>query len=128
MTNGPPIASSDRSIGHETKRSLKISLELGRKLSISIVSCCVLPDKMGDSGPSTLGNFIASRLVEVGCTDYFCVPGDYNMILLDELNAEPKLSMIHCCNELNAGEIWVSTTTSVLTTMTSTGKCMYEIY
>ena len=26
------------------------------------------------------------------------------MSLLDQLNAEPKLNMIHCCNELNAGE------------------------
>lgn len=58
----------------------------------------------GNGSPATLGNFIASRLVEVGCTDYFCVPGDYNMSLLDQLNAEPKLNMIHCCNELNAGE------------------------
>ncbi len=56
------------------------------------------------SGPATLGNFIATRLVEVGCTDFFCVPGDYNMSLLDQLNAEPGLNMIHCCNELNAGE------------------------
>lgn len=57
-----------------------------------------------NSGPATLGNFIASRLVEIGCSDYFCVPGDYNMSLLDELNKESRLNMIHCCNELNAGE------------------------
>lgn len=29
----------------------------------------------GDGG-ATLGQFIAARLVEVGCTDYFGVPGD----------------------------------------------------
>ena len=29
--------------------------------------------------------------------------GDFNLALLDELIAEPRLQMISCCNELNAG-------------------------
>lgn len=51
----------------------------------------------------TLGNHIASRLVELGCTDFFAVPGDFNLVLLDQLIEEPKLKMVGCCNELNAG-------------------------
>ena len=31
---------------------------------------------MNNGGGATLGQFIAARLVEVGCTDYFGVPGD----------------------------------------------------
>ena len=31
--------------------------------------------------------------------------GDYNMSLMDQLNAEPELNMIPCCNELNAGRL-----------------------
>ena len=34
---------------------------------------------------------------------YFAVPGDYNLVLLDELLKNPDLSMVSCCNELNAG-------------------------
>ena len=33
-----------------------------------------------------------------------CLPtGDFNLALLDELLAEPRLQMVACCNELNAG-------------------------
>ncbi|KAL0043633.1 hypothetical protein WJX79_010486 [Trebouxia sp. C0005] len=51
----------------------------------------------------SLGSHIAARLVEIGVTDYFCVPGDFNMTLLDQLNANKDLRMINCCNELEAG-------------------------
>eukprot|EP00898_Chlorokybus_atmophyticus_P007340 jgi/Chlat1/7607/Chrsp64S07108 len=51
----------------------------------------------------TLGQHIASRLVEVGVRDCFSVPGDYNLVLLDQLLKEPQLRLIGCCNELNAG-------------------------
>ena len=56
------------------------------------------------SGPSAcLGRHIARRLVEVGVRDVFTVPGDFNLILLDHLIAEPALTNIGCCNEINAG-------------------------
>lgn len=55
------------------------------------------------SSESTLGSHLARRLVEVGITDVFTVPGDFNLTLLDHLIAEPKLKNIGCCNELNAG-------------------------
>ncbi|KAK9290550.1 hypothetical protein L1049_008720 [Liquidambar formosana] len=52
---------------------------------------------------STLGRHIARRLVQIGVTDVFSVPGDFNLTLLDHLIAEPGLNLIGCCNELNAG-------------------------
>lgn len=51
----------------------------------------------------TLGHYIAARLVELGVTDYFAIPGDFNLVLLDQLLDDPRLKMISCCNELNAG-------------------------
>jgi indolepyruvate decarboxylase len=51
----------------------------------------------------TVGNYLARRLEEVGVRDYFAIPGDFNLSLLDELLKNPRLKMINCCNELNAG-------------------------
>mmetsp|Transcript_17263 Transcript_17263/g.51667 ORF Transcript_17263/g.51667 Transcript_17263/m.51667 type:complete len:571 (-) Transcript_17263:327-2039(-) len=51
----------------------------------------------------TLGQHIATRLVELGVTHIFGVPGDFNLVLLDQLISEPKLTFVGCCNELNAG-------------------------
>ncbi|KAL6203441.1 hypothetical protein ACLB2K_027141 [Fragaria x ananassa] len=60
---------------------------------LSTISC---PD-------STLGRHLARRLVEIGISDVFSVPGDFNLTLLDHLIAEPGLTNVGCCNELNAG-------------------------
>ncbi|WP_170325618.1 thiamine pyrophosphate-binding protein [Ruegeria arenilitoris] len=51
----------------------------------------------------TVGSYLAKRLQEAGIADYFVVPGDYNLVLLDELLGNRDLRMISCCNELNAG-------------------------
>ena len=51
----------------------------------------------------TVGAYIAARLSDIGIEHYFAVPGDYNLVLLDELLENPSLTMIGCCNELNAG-------------------------
>ncbi|KAE9447618.1 hypothetical protein C3L33_20486, partial [Rhododendron williamsianum] len=51
----------------------------------------------------TLGRHLARRLVEIGATDVFSVPGDFNLTLLDHFIAEPGLTLVGCCNELNAG-------------------------
>lgn len=56
-----------------------------------------------DAPESTLGRHLARRLVQVGVTDIFGVPGDFNLTLLDHLIAEPGLNFVGCCNELNAG-------------------------
>ncbi|RLN34426.1 Thiamine pyrophosphate enzyme, C-terminal TPP-binding [Panicum miliaceum] len=57
---------------------------------------------VGDAS-ATLGRHLARRLVQVGVSDVFAVPGDFNLTLLDHLIAEPGLRLVGCCNELNAG-------------------------
>lgn len=52
---------------------------------------------------ATVGTYLAQRLQELGVNDYFAIPGDYNLGLLDELLKNDSLHMINCCNELNAG-------------------------
>lgn len=51
----------------------------------------------------TIGSYLATRFEQLGLRHYFAIPGDYNLVLLDELLKHPKLKMINCCNELNAG-------------------------
>jgi pyruvate decarboxylase len=52
---------------------------------------------------TTVGGYLAARLEQIGLRHYFAVPGDYNLVLLDELLKNDALQMISCCNELNAG-------------------------
>ncbi|WP_419419390.1 thiamine pyrophosphate-binding protein [Legionella sp. D16C41] len=52
---------------------------------------------------TTVGTYLAQRLQDLGIKDYFAIPGDYNLGLLDELLKNTSLNMINCCNELNAG-------------------------
>lgn len=52
---------------------------------------------------TTLGAYLATRLTQAGLQDFFGVPGDFTLVLLDELIKQPGLRMISCCNELNAG-------------------------
>ncbi|KAL5550538.1 hypothetical protein UlMin_000714 [Ulmus minor] len=70
-------------------------------------SVCALqssvPSTVIPSSEATLGRHLARRLVQIGITDVFTVPGDFNLTLLDHLIAEPGLTNIGCCNELNAG-------------------------
>ncbi|CAI0445015.1 unnamed protein product [Linum tenue] len=61
------------------------------------------PAVPGNATPGTLGRHLARRLVEIGVSDVFSVPGDFNLTLLDHLIAEPELNLVGCCNELNAG-------------------------
>ena len=50
----------------------------------------------------TIGNYLATRLEQIGIKHYFMVPGDYNLVLLDQLLANKNMEQIGCCNELNA--------------------------
>jgi hypothetical protein len=45
------------------------------------------------SGPTgtTVGTYLATRLEQAGVRDYFAVPGDFNLILLDQLLENPRL-------------------------------------
>ncbi|KAI5462014.1 thiamine diphosphate-binding protein [Mariannaea sp. PMI_226] len=51
--------------------------------------------------PYTVGDYLAERLAQVGVRHHFIVPGDYNLGLLDKLEANPKLTEVGCTNELN---------------------------
>ncbi|GIH23420.1 pyruvate decarboxylase [Acrocarpospora phusangensis] len=53
-------------------------------------------------GDFTVGAYLARRLEQAGLKHYFMVPGDYNLVLLDELLLNKNLEQIGCCNELNA--------------------------
>src|SRR5580704_8211748 len=57
----------------------------------------------GGTTGSTVATYLATRLEQAGVRDYFVVPGDFNLILLDQILENPRLRMIGCCNELNAG-------------------------
>ncbi len=50
-----------------------------------------------------IGSYLASRIVQAGAKDFFTVPGDFNLVLLDGMLKQQDLRMIGCCNELNAG-------------------------
>jgi pyruvate decarboxylase/indolepyruvate decarboxylase len=50
----------------------------------------------------TVGSYLAERLEQMGIEHYFVVPGDFNLMLLDELLKNENLKQIGCCNELNA--------------------------
>jgi pyruvate decarboxylase len=51
----------------------------------------------------TLGQHLGSHLASAGCRQFFAVPGDYTLALLDELAKEPALRPRWCCSELGAG-------------------------
>ncbi|OVA02742.1 Thiamine pyrophosphate enzyme [Macleaya cordata] len=70
--------------------------------NVCTIQNTVSPAVIG-STESTLGRHLARRLVQIGVTDVFAVPGDFNLTLLDHLIAEPGLKLVGCCNELNAG-------------------------
>lgn len=55
------------------------------------------------SHSTTIGGYLAARLAQAGVRDFFSVPGDFNLVLLDAFLKQPGLRMIGCCNELNAG-------------------------
>lgn len=54
--------------------------------------------------PSNIGTYLGRRIVkDLKISDFFTVPGDYNLVLLDQFLKVPGLRMYNCCNELNAG-------------------------
>lgn len=59
------------------------------------------------SGPPdplyTVGDYLLDRLAELGVTEVFGVPGDYNLEFLDHIVAHPHLRWVGNANELNAG-------------------------
>lgn len=51
----------------------------------------------------TVGQYLGQRLTDLGLKHWFGVPGDFNLLLMDQLLATKGLEMVCCCNELNAG-------------------------
>src|SRR6185312_1049510 len=51
----------------------------------------------------TVGDYLLDRLAELGVSEIFGVPGDYNLEFLDHIIAHPTLRWVGNANELNAG-------------------------
>ncbi|EMD33924.1 hypothetical protein CERSUDRAFT_107720 [Gelatoporia subvermispora B] len=49
-----------------------------------------------------IGSYIMERLVQLGCTKMFGVPGDFNLGFLDYIEDHPLIDWVGSCNELNA--------------------------
>ena len=47
--------------------------------------------------------YLVKKLEELGITDFFGVPGDYNFNILYAIENNPETNWIGCTNELNAG-------------------------
>jgi indolepyruvate decarboxylase len=64
----------------------------------------VTADVSGPADPLyTVGDYLLDRLAELGVTEVFGVPGDYNLEFLDHIVAHPQLRWVGNANELNAG-------------------------
>src|SRR5262249_30270913 len=50
----------------------------------------------------TVGDYLISRLTEIGITRVFGVPGDYNLAFLDHIVGSAELAWVGSANELNA--------------------------
>jgi TPP-dependent 2-oxoacid decarboxylase len=57
---------------------------------------------MATATTTTVGSYLATRLVQLGVTHLFGLPGDYNLTLLDELLAVDGINWSGSTNELNA--------------------------
>ncbi|GFG74612.1 alpha-keto acid decarboxylase family protein [Mycobacterium botniense] len=51
----------------------------------------------------TVGDYLLDRLAELGVSEVFGVPGDYNLEFLDHIVAHPDIRWVGNTNELNAG-------------------------
>jgi pyruvate decarboxylase len=59
-------------------------------------------NEMAQDKSFTVGRYLAARLEQMGLGHYFAVPGDYNLMLFDELLKNINVEMICSTNELNA--------------------------
>jgi indolepyruvate decarboxylase len=50
----------------------------------------------------SIGEYLLARLSECGIDTLFGVPGDFNLALLEQVEAAPNLQWVGNCNELNA--------------------------
>ncbi|GAA6014248.1 hypothetical protein JCM10207_006146 [Rhodosporidiobolus poonsookiae] len=59
------------------------------------------PGKLAD-GEIYLTNYLLERLVQLGVKQFFGVPGDFNLTMLDLVEEHKGIQWVGCCNELNA--------------------------
>ena len=50
----------------------------------------------------SIGQYLLSRLSELGVRHMFGVPGDFNLWFLEQTIRDGSISFVGCCNELNA--------------------------
>lgn len=56
----------------------------------------------GVAGNMKVGHYLIERLVQLGATHAFGLPGDYNMQFLDHIVDDKRIEWVGCANELNA--------------------------
>lgn len=56
-----------------------------------------------DRGDYTIGDYLLDRLAELGLTEMFGVPGDFNLHFLDHVVSHDTVRWVGSANELNAG-------------------------
>ena len=61
------------------------------------------PDASSVDSVYTIGDYLLDRLAELGVSEIFGVPGDYNLEFLDHIVAHPRIRWVGNANELNAG-------------------------
>ncbi|CAL5351526.1 unnamed protein product [Camellia sinensis] len=98
-------SSMDTTIGPVEPSTIPSTAVIGTLPHNGFVSTLQTSLPLCNTFDSTLGRHLARRLVQIGVSDVFSVPGDFNLTLLDHLLAKPGLNLIGCCNELNAGYV-----------------------
>lgn len=58
---------------------------------------------MGETKTPTVAEYLVTRLAELGVSDFFGVPGDFNFNICSAIESSEEARWIGCCNELNAG-------------------------
>ncbi|GAA5835602.1 hypothetical protein JCM5353_000904 [Sporobolomyces roseus] len=59
------------------------------------------PGELKD-GQTYLSVYLLDRLAQLGVKPMFGVPGDFNLVFLDEVEKHKEIEWLGCCNELNA--------------------------
>nr|GFA30382.1 pyruvate decarboxylase 2 [Tanacetum cinerariifolium] len=81
-----------------TSHNLTHNSQLWKPLSAVPGSLANTTTSLLATDDATLWRHLAQRLVQIGVSDVFSVPGDFNLSLLDYLIAEPGLNLIGYCN------------------------------
>lgn len=80
-------------------------LNFTKNSSSGLVGRNPVEEAIAQTSPTvTLSSYLATRLVEAGVEKIFAIPGDFILSMLDEFVRDPRLQLIGCCNELNAGK------------------------